>query len=116
MLSFERIEALAARFPGIESGTSYGTPALRAGGKLLLRMHDREDAIVLLLESVELQQALIAEDPMAFFITDHYAGYPAVLVRPTIEEGRFLELLEARWRQVARKRDLAAHDAQTAET
>ena len=111
MLSFERIRALAAPFPGIEEGTSYGTPALRVARKLLLRMHDSEDAIVLLLDAVETQQALISEDPMSFFITDHYAGYGAVLVRPTLEEPRFVELLEAQWRRLARKRDLAAYDA-----
>jgi len=111
MLTFERIEALAARFPGVEAGMSYGTPALRAGGRLILRMHDREDAIVLLIDSAEQQQALIAEDPMGFFITDHYEGYAAALARPTIEEGRFCALLEQRWRAVARKRDLKAFDA-----
>lgn len=34
-----------------------------------------------------------------------------MLLRPTVEEGRFLELLEAIWRRVARKRDVAAYDA-----
>jgi len=117
VLDFERIRALAARFPAVEVGTAYGTPALRAGGKrLLLRMNPEEDAIVLMLDSVETQQALIAEDPMAFFVTDHYAGYPAVLVRPTVEEARFLELLEATWRRVARKRDVAAYDASASGT
>jgi hypothetical protein len=112
VLTFERIRALAECFPAVEVGKAYGTPALRAGGKrFLLRMHPEEDAIVLMVDSVETQQALIAEDPMAFFITDHYAGYPAVLVRPTVEEARFAELLEATWRRVARKRDVAAYDA-----
>ena len=113
MLTFDRICKLAEPYPGIEVGTSYGTPALRAGGKLILRMHDREDAIVLLLESVAQQQALMAEDPMGFFITDHYEGYAAVLVRPTVDEQPFVELLEQRWRQVARKRDLKAFDSRT---
>lgn len=113
MLTFDRIRELAEPFPGIEAGTSYGTPALRAGGKLILRMHDREDAIVMLLESVEQQQALMAEDPMGFFITDHYEGHAAVLVRPTVEASRFADLLEQRWRQVARKRDIRDHDTPT---
>ncbi len=110
MLSFDRIRQLAKAFPGIEASTSYGTPALKVAKKLVLRMHQKEDAIVMLLNSVDEQQALIAEDPMAFYITDHYAGYPAVLVRPTVEEDRFLRLLEQSWRRVARKRDTDAYD------
>ena len=110
MLTFERIVALTRRFPGLETGTSYGTPALRVGRRLVLRMHDREDAIVLLLDSVETQQRLVADDPMAFYVTDHYAGHGAVLVRPTLEPGRFVELFEAQWRRLARRKDLAAYD------
>lgn len=106
MLTFNRILKLASSFPGIEESTSYGTPALKVGKKLVLRMHDKEDAIVLLLDSVELQQQLIAEDPMAFYITDHYKGYAAVLIRPTVEEATFKELLEQSWRRVARQKDL----------
>ena len=113
MLTFDHIEQLARRFPGIEAGTSYGTPALRVAKKLLLRMHEREDAIVLLLGSVEEQQALMAQDPMQFFITDHYQGYPAVLVRPTLDETRFIELLEASWRARARKKDLTVFEGDT---
>ncbi|MEM8766104.1 MAG: MmcQ/YjbR family DNA-binding protein [Pseudomonadota bacterium] len=109
MLSFDRIQQLAAIYPGVEASTSYGTPALKVAKKLILRMHQKEDAIVMLLNSVDEQQALIAEDPMAFYITDHYAGYPAVLVRPTVEEATFKRLLEQSWRRVARKQDLAAY-------
>ena len=107
MLTFARIEKLASRFPGIETSTSYGTPALKVGKKLVLRMHQKEDAIVLMLSSVQEQQDLIERDPMSFYITDHYSGYAAVLVRPTLDESTFVELLERSWRAVARKKDLA---------
>ncbi len=90
----------------MEVSTSYGTPALKVGKKLVLRMHQKEDAIVMLLDSVEDQQRLIQQDPMCFYITDHYAGYPAVLMRPIVEEDVFLDLLERSWRRVARKKDL----------
>ena len=108
MISFNRIVELSEPFPGVEVSTSYGTPALKVGKKLVLRMHQQEDAIVMLLDSVEDQQRLIQDDPMCFYITDHYAGYPAVLIRPIIEEPLLLELLERSWRRVARKKDLDA--------
>lgn len=112
MLTFRRIEQLAKRFPGIETSTSYGTPALKVARKLILRMHDREDAIVVLLNTLEEQQQLLSRDPMQYFITDHYAGYAAVLVRPTLEEAEFLALLQLSWRRVARKMDIAAFNEQ----
>ena len=110
MITFDVIKKLATEFPGTEVGTSYGTPAIRVGKRLILRMHDKEDAIVLLLESVEQQQELIASDPMAFYITDHYKGYAAVLVRPTVDESEFRLLFEQSWRRVARKRDVAEYE------
>ena len=75
----------------------------------MLRMHQKEDAIVILLNSVDEQQELIERDPMAFYITDHYAGYPAVLVRPIVEEDVLCELLELSWRRVAGKQHLDAY-------
>ena len=110
MITFQLIKKIAAEFPGTEIGTSYGTPAVRAGKRLILRMHDKEDAIVLLLDSVDEQQRLIDADPMAFFITDHYEGYAAVLVRPTLAEPEFRGLFERSWRRVARKRDIDEYD------
>ena len=90
-------------FWGFGGSTSYGTPALKVGKKLVLRMHQKEDAIVVMLNSVEEQQALIQADPMGFYITDHYAGYPAVLVRPTIKLGQLKQMIEASWHRVANK-------------
>ncbi len=110
MITFTLVEEIAKSFPGTKVGTSYGTPAIKAGKKLILRLHQKEDAIVVLLNSVEEQQHLISRDPMAFYITDHYAGYPAVLVRPTIEESTFREVMEIAWRRVARKRDIAEYE------
>ncbi len=102
MITFARIEQLAKQFLGAEVSSSYGTPAIKVKKKLVLRMHQKEDAIVLMLNSVEEQQDLISKDPMAYFITDHYEGYPAILVRPTVDEESFLQLFELAWRRVAR--------------
>jgi hypothetical protein len=89
---------------------SYGTPAIRTGTRLILRMHQKEDAIVMLIDSVEEQQRLIEQDPMAYFITDHYKGYPAVLVRPTVDESELRALFARSWRRLARKRDVKEYD------
>lgn len=112
MLTFADIERIASPFPGIETSTSYGTPALKVAKKLILRMHQKEDAIVLMLESVEEQRALTQQDPMTFYITDHYEGYPAILVRPIVGKTELQALIERAWRRVARQRDLTAFDEQ----
>ena len=110
MITFDTIRDMARSFPGTEESTSYGTPAIKVAKKLMLRLHNKEDAIVVLLNSVEEQQALMARDPMTFYITDHYEGYAAVLVRPTIPEAEFREIMELAWRRVARKKDLEAFE------
>jgi hypothetical protein len=79
--------------------------------RLFARLHGKEDAIVLLLNTVREQQDLIALDPMSFYITDHYEGYAAILVRPTVDKDAFFELLELAWRRVARKRDVSEYDS-----
>ena len=112
VITFTVIEDIAKSFPGTEVSTSHGTPAIKVGKKLILRLHQKEDAIVVLLRTVKEQQQLISRDPMVFYITDHYEGYPAILVRPTIEESTFREVMEVAWRRVARKKDIAEYDRQ----
>jgi hypothetical protein len=109
MITLEKIRVLCKTLPGTTEGTSYGTPGFRVAKKLFARLHGKEDAIVLLLNTVQEQQDLIASDPMSFYITDHYEGYAAILVRPTVDDDSFFELLELAWRRVARKRDLSEH-------
>lgn len=43
--------------------------------------------------------------PETFFITDHYKGYPAMIVRlATVRRPELKALLEQSWRQIAPKR------------
>ena len=112
MITFKWIEDLARSFPGADVSTSYGTPAIKVGKKLVLRMHQKEDAIVLLLNTVDEQLELIQRDPLAFYITDHYVGYPAILIRPTVEKSVFRDQMERSWRRVARKSDVIAFESE----
>ena len=38
-LTLSAIRRVALSFPGVEEGTSYGTPAFKLGKKLLVRLH-----------------------------------------------------------------------------
>lgn len=109
--AFEPVRRAARGLPGIEEGTSYGTPALKVRGKLVARI--REDAELLVLRSdFDSRDAMLRLQPRVFCITDHYRDYPAVLVRlSAVSEAQLGELLEDAWRGVAPKSLVAGLDA-----
>jgi hypothetical protein len=110
MITLAKVRSMIKRLPGSVEASSYGTPGFKVAKKLFARLHQKEDAVVVLLNSVKEQQDLIARDPMTYYITDHYDGYAAVLVRPTIDDQEFFSLLEHAWRRVARKNDVKEYE------
>lgn len=110
MATFDDVRAWALALPGVEEGTSYGTPALKVRGKLLARLRDEDGAIVLKV-ALEVRDLLLTTNPAAYYITPHYAGYPTVLVRLEHADADDLrDLLIAAWRDHAPKRLVAAYD------
>ena len=79
-LDWARLCELANRLPGVEETTSYGTPALKVAGKLIARLWEDGETLVLKCDPDE-RDLLIEAAPQTFFLTDHYRGYPWVLVR-----------------------------------
>ena len=58
------------------------------------------------------QQFLMETQPDAFFLTDHYRGYPTILIRLSkVRRGKLADLIEGCWRQLATKKLLAEHEA-----
>src|ERR1700722_6844187 len=103
LTSFDDIRKIAHALPGVVDGTSYGTPALKVGGKLIVRVHQSMDCVVLRCEILD-REILMQSAPDAFFITDHYRDYPWILLRIGVVEKRVLpELIERAWRLVASK-------------
>lgn len=78
--AFARLASIAATLdvPGLEHGTSYGTPALKARGKLLIRVKDAETLVCIC--TLEEKAMLMEAEPSLFYETDHYKGYGAVLL------------------------------------
>jgi hypothetical protein len=107
---FARIRAAAAHLPEVEESTSYGTPALKVRGKLFARL--REAGILVVMCPVEEKEMLMEADPKIYFETDHYKGWPAVLVRLNrIGTAQLRHRLEQSWRFRAPKRLVAEFDA-----
>jgi hypothetical protein len=77
-LSLSAIRLAVRALPGVQEGTSYGTAAWRWKGKLLARLHQDGQSIVLKAGD-ETRDHLLQADPGTFFVTDHYVGYPMVL-------------------------------------
>jgi hypothetical protein len=86
-------------FPGTEESTSYGTPAFKVKKKLLLRL--KEDGETLVIHSDD-RDIWINDDTTVFFFTDHYRNYPYVLVRlKKIKKKKLQMLLVQCWKEIA---------------
>jgi hypothetical protein len=78
-VTFEDVRKIALSMTGVSEGTSYGTPAFKAGGKLVARLkEDRESLVVG--TTFEEREEMIAAEPGTYYLTDHYLKYPWVLV------------------------------------
>jgi hypothetical protein len=110
-MTFDEIRRLALQFPGMQEGTSYGTPAFRIGGRFLGRLHDSEPAFVLRMD-LDTRDFVTKSRPDVFYVTDHYRDYPAVLVRyEAIDADDLHEYIEDAWRPHASRNQLASYEA-----
>ena len=113
-MTFDDVRALALQWPGVEDADSYSTPALKVGGKLLARLKEDGDTLVLLGVDFNEREMLMASDPDVYFITEHYADYPDVLVwLPSAKKQHVESLLLRRWRAVAPKGLVQQFDARS---
>lgn len=104
-MTFDEVRAMALAWPGVEGGTSYDTPALKVKGKLLARLREDGDSLVVTGIGFDEREMLMAAEPAVFFITGHYRDWPIVLVRLSAATPETVkELLLRRWRTIAPKR------------
>jgi hypothetical protein len=102
-VTFEHVRLAAQAFPGVEDSTSYGTPALKVRGKLLARLHQSGECLVLRVDMLD-REILLQSDSQVFYVTDHYRDHPWVLVRfSAVDAGALPDLIERAWRLVAPK-------------
>ena len=109
---YQRVCAVAKKLPGVEESTSYGTPSLKVKGRMLARLRSEEEGALVVRCDLLDQQILLQADPNVFFITDHYVGYPLILVRlDRVRRDALKDLLLRAWRLVAPAKLVAAYDA-----
>jgi hypothetical protein len=110
--SLATVRRLALALPGVEEGLSYGTPGFRVRGRFLARLWEDGETLVVKCGDDERDYRMKA-DPETFFITDHYRGYPTVLVRlAKVTEADLREVLEQAWRLHSPRRLVAEYDRQ----
>ena len=103
-VTFDLIRELALKLPGVEEGTSYGTAALRVKGKFLARLKEDGQSVVFRV-SFDDRDLLLQTKPTVCSITDHFLGYPALLMRlPTASKQEAADIIQMAWQLVAPKR------------
>jgi hypothetical protein len=106
-IDFSTVRDIALRFPGVEEGTSYGAPALKVHGQRLAGIpvnRSAEPGSLGLSIAIEDRAELIAAAPDVYYVTDHYVGYPCVLVRMSrIDEDSLRDLLGMAYKFATRK-------------
>ncbi len=110
-MTWDEAAGLGLALPGVEIGSSYGTPALKVAGKLMARLWEDGETLVLKGVGFDQRELLMEVEPEVFFVTDHYLNYDCVLMRlPRAEPPALAGLLDQIWRQTAPKRLVKARD------
>ena len=83
-ITFDTVRKIGLALPGAEEGTTYGTPALKVGGKMFAcvpshRSADPDSLAVRI--AFKDRDELVAADPGIYYLKDHYVSYPIVLIR-----------------------------------
>jgi len=111
-MTWDEVRQIALSFPGVEESTAYGTPAFKVAGKFLTRLRPEDDSLVLVDVPFDEREMLMDADPETFHITPHYQNYPSVLARlARVHPGSLANFFERRWRNVAPRKLVKAHDA-----
>ena len=110
-MTFDDVRKIALDWPEVEDGTSYGTPALKVRKKLLVRLRDDGDSLVMPGVPPDERDMLMESQPKVFYFTDHYRDYPMVLIRLSKAKRADVEpLLRRQWRALASKTAIKAFD------
>jgi len=83
-IDFDAVREIALTLPGVEESTSSRGTSLKVAGRLLCcpAIHNSAEPSSLMVRvSAEQRERLLATEPDAYYLTEHYVGYPSILVR-----------------------------------
>ena len=100
----DQIRQIMLALPGVTEGTCFGTPAFYVNKKLLARL--KEDGETLMVHT-EVREIWMKKNPEIFFVTDHYLNYPSMLIRlAKVKPKDLKQLLTDAWKKRANKTQL----------
>jgi hypothetical protein len=103
-MTFEDVKKIGLTLPDVVEGTTYGTPALKVRGKMMVCMASHKSAepgSLVVRIGFDDRDALIADDPRTYYVKPHYEHFAAVLVRlALIDREALRDLLQSAWRTV----------------
>jgi hypothetical protein len=103
VLGWDDVRRIALALPGAEETTTYGRPCFKVNGRPFVNTGRVEGAIVTRAPDEE-RDLLIAARPDVYFVTDHYLGWEAVLVRlDAVDEDELAGRLEDSFSFIAAK-------------
>jgi hypothetical protein len=96
-IDFDTVRSIGLALPGVEESTAYRNPALKVNGRLLACVpahRSAEPGSLVVRIDFEERAELLAAAPHVYYVTDHYVGYAAVLVRLSrVNTGMLRDLL-----------------------
>ncbi len=120
---YERYLKVVLALPGTEASPGPGTlwvrgtavfetPSVRVCGKVLSRWRTEAEGALALRCGLLDRQILLQAQPDIFFVTDHYASYPMILMRmERVSPAVLTDVIERAWRLVAPARLVKQRDA-----
>lgn len=106
-VNFATVRKIALTLADVVETTSWGVPSFKVQGKLLACVPSHKsaepDSLVVRMD-IDDRALLLAEAPDIYYVTDHYVGYTAVLVRlPRVTEDILRDLLNTTYKFVTSK-------------
>src|ERR1700734_214923 len=83
-IGFDTVKRIALTLPGVEVGTWYAAPAVKWRGQMLACVAVNKSAepnSAVLRIDLDRRHRLLQTRPDVYYVTDHYASHPLVLVR-----------------------------------
>jgi hypothetical protein len=81
---FDAAIAIGRTLPDVEVTTTWGASALKVRGKMFacvaINKSAEPNSMVVRMDMAQ-RDLLLEEDPETYYVTDHYVGYPCVVVR-----------------------------------
>ena len=112
--SFDRVQKLGVKLPGVTVDKYFGMPALKLDGQMLACMASHKSAepntLVVRIDFFE-RDLRVANEPDIYYLKPHYVGYPCVLARLSrIPDEALRDLLDSgsgfiKKKKAARKRN-----------